>query len=215
MIRIKRAHTALLRDEVYALRYRAYRKEEAILADPSEMFEDRYDHQPNQILWALTLEEKVVGSIRTTWFDPASPHTIPEQAAYSDDIAKVAPKHARLLSGNRLVTDPDLGSMSSQLVLMLLRYHMVVADQKADWAVAAVRRNHVPFYQRVIRVRRASEGRLYPGLLCPMFLMACDFNENIGPVLERTPLLKPRGYERIFLDPAYQDVWEVGLPVET
>jgi len=213
-LRIKRVHSGQLRDEVYCLRYRAYRKEEAIEPNEAEAFEDEYDHQPNHILWALTYEERVIGSIRTTWFNPDEPYKIPEMQAYCDAISCAVPGGARILSGNRLVTDPDLASVSSRLVLILLRHYMVVARNKADWAIAAARTNHLAFYRRVLHLEKVSEGRTYPGLLCPMHLMACDFHKNIPEVIVKTPLLKPKGYEKIFLDPNYEDVWEIGLPVE-
>src|SRR5437870_2191383 len=137
-LRIKRAHSATLRDEVYSLRYRAYRKEDAIEPSACEAFEDRYDHQPNHALWALTYEDKVIGSIRTTWFDPAEPDPIPEMHAYREDLANLVADDPRILSGNRLVTDPDLSSASAQAVMLLLRHFMVTALHRgSDWAVAA------------------------------------------------------------------------------
>ena len=214
MLKMKRAHSCAMRDEIYALRYRAYRKEEAIEANNIEAFEDQYDHQPNNVLWALTLDEKVVGSIRTTWFDPADPHPIPEMHAYSEEISRLVPFGVRMLSGNRLVTEPTLAAMSAQFVFFLLMHHMVVAQKRADWAVAAARINHLAFYRRVLRLERASEGKPYPGLCCPMYLMACDFKANIDSVMEKMPQLKPRGFEQMFLDPHYEDAWEIGLPVE-
>lgn len=87
MLRMKRAYTRKLCEEVYSLRYRAYRKEDAIEANTIEAFEDEYDHQPNHVLWALTSEEKVIASVRTTWFNPNDPYSIPEMKAYSDDIS--------------------------------------------------------------------------------------------------------------------------------
>lgn len=167
------------------------------------------------MLWALTSEEKVIASVRTTWFNPNDPYSIPEMKAYSDDISANVPASCRILSGNRLVTDPDLSAVTPQLVLVLLRHYMVIAHQKADWAIAAVRVNHVPFYRRVLNLEKVSDGRTYPGLRCAMHLLACDFRKNIATVVEKTPLLKPRGYERIFLDDNYEDVWETGVPVET
>lgn len=213
-LRIKRVHSPQLRDEVYCLRYRAYRKEDAIEPNDLESFQDQYDHQPNHVLWALTCEERVIGSLRNTWFDPDAPYKIPEMQAYSDAISSTVPTGARIVSGNRLVTEPDLILMSSRLVLILLRLNMVVAGAKADWAIAAARTNHLAFYRRVLQLEKVSEGRAYPGLRCPMHLMACDFHKNVSEVMGRTPLLKSRGYEKVFLDPNYQDVWEIGLPVE-
>lgn len=214
MLKIKRAHSELLRDEVYSLRYKAYRSESAIEKSPSESFKDEYDDQPNHILWALTEDEKVVGSIRTTWYEPSLDYTIPEMKSYGEDIARTIPPETRLLSGNRFVTDPTRAIRSAHYVMLLLRHYMVVAAIKCDWAVCAVRLNHLPFYRRVLRLERASEGRIYPGLTCSMNLMVCDFRKNIDKVYEANPILRPHGYERVLLDENYQDIWELGLPLE-
>lgn len=214
MLRIKRAHSLPLREEIFALRYRSYRKERAIAANHSEAFEDEFDYQSNHVLWALTSEEKVVGSIRTTWFQRGEKELIPEMKTYSQEISALVPDGCTVLSGNRLVTDPDLSMRSAQFVILLLRHHMMVAALKADWAVAAARTNHVAFYRRLLMLEKASSPKVYPGLLCQMHLMACDFRANIGKVLRNTPMLRGLGYERVLLDDAYADIWEIGLPVE-
>jgi hypothetical protein len=214
MLKIKRAHTELLRDEVFSLRYRAYRKESAIAESVTESFKDEFDDQSNHVLWALTDEEKVVGSIRTMWYEPSAPGIIPEMKSYADDISKVVPDNMRLVSGNRFVIDPDRSDHNARYAMVLLRYYMVVAQLRCDWSVCAVRVNHVPFYRRIMRLERASEARIYPGLTSFMHLMVCDFQKNIGSVYETSPLLRPHGYERIFLDENYRDVWEIGLPLE-
>lgn len=215
MLRIKRVHSPELRDEVYALRYRAYRHENAIDELPGERFEDKYDAQPNHILWALTEHEKVVGSIRTTWYDPNEPWTIPEMEGYAEEVQANTPPGVRLCSGSRFVTEPDRSGRDAQHAMFLLRHHvMAFQKRRCDWALAAVRRNHLPFYKRVLRLTQVSEGRPYPGLKSIMHLTACDFMANINKVYERTPELRPRGYEHVLLDEAYREIWEVGFPVE-
>ena len=216
MIRIKHAHTPELRDEVYALRYRAYLSEGAIPPNAAQRFEDVYDSQTNHILWALTEHEKVIGSIRTTWFDPEQPHLgMPELHGYREDVAAQVPSGARLFSGNRFVTDPARTDRDALFAMLLLRHHvMAAAHGRCEWALAAVRGNHVPFYRRVLRLRQISEARLYPGLTSQMYLTACRFSENIGDVYATTPQLRPRGYEHVLLDDVHRDIWEIGLPVE-
>jgi len=214
MLRIKRVHSRELRDEVYALRYRAYRSVQAVAECKAERFEDKYDHQPNHVLWALTEHDKVVGSIRTTWYDPTEPWQIPEMDGYGDDVRASVPEGKRLLSGNRFVIDPDRMNADAQYAIFLLRHHMLVAHRRADWALAAVRSNHLPFYRRVLRLERVSEGRNYPGLSSIMYLTACDFSKHIDSVYLNNPAVRPRGFERVLLDPTYQDIWEIGLPIE-
>lgn len=216
MLKIKRAHTEDLRDAVYSLRYQAYRREGAIDELQGERFEDKYDQQPNHVLWALCDQERVVGSIRTTWFDPSEPSLrIPEMDGYAEDLPKFVPADVRLVSGNRFVTDPDRKDRDSSYALLLLRHYMVVAHQKAGFSLAAVRANHLPFYRRVLKLERVSEPKLYPGLKSMMYLTACDFEANIERVYSKTPVLRPRGYEGVFLDETCREVWEDGIPVET
>lgn len=69
MLHIRRAIHPELREQIYALRYRVYRRENALDEIPSAMFMDRYDTQPNHVLWAATKNDRVVGSIRTMWLD--------------------------------------------------------------------------------------------------------------------------------------------------
>lgn len=213
-LRIMRVHSAELREEVYALRYRAYRSVGALPESHCERFTDPYDVQPNHVLWALSANDRVIGSIRTTWYDPKASWQIPEIERYGDDILRVVPQGQRMLSGNRFVIDPDHGKSSASYAMLLLRHHMLVAQQRADWALAAVRSNHLPFYRRVLKLERVSEGRLYPGLNSVMYLTACDFSKNVERVYAHQPVVRPRGYERVLLDEAYRDLWEIGLPVE-
>jgi hypothetical protein len=214
MLHIKRVHSQSLREEVYALRYRAYIHENAIEPCGTQRFEDKYDSQPNNILWALTENQRVVGSIRTTWFDPASSWSIPEIDGYAEDVKKVIPHGKKILSGNRFVTDPNRIERGSSWAIFLLRHHMLVAESRAQFALAAVRTNHLQFYSKVLKLDRVSEGRIYPGLKSTMFLTACEFQLHVNQVYELTPKLKPRGYERLLLDVSYQDLWEIGLPLE-
>jgi hypothetical protein len=215
MLRIKRAHTEDLKEEVYALRYRAYLQEGAIEPHPSERFCDHFDNQPNNVTWALTDHGRVVGSIRTTWYDPADPtHKIPEQLGYPEEVERLATASQRILSGNRFVTEPDRPQRDSLYPILLLRHHMMVAHQRADLALAAVRSNHLPFYRRMLQLERVSEGRIYPGLKSVMYLTACNFSNGVDSVYVNTPSLKPKGYERMFLDLNYKDIWEVGIPAE-
>lgn len=217
MFRVKRVHSPSLREEVFALRYRAYRHQGVLEPRDDELFSDAYDAQDNHVLWAVAENEKVVASIRTTWFDEkcrASAYGIPEVDSYSHDLARQGLLDRRLVSGNRFVTDPFQCRQNARMALILLRLYMVVAMRRADVAIAAVRANHLPFYRRVLALERISEGRQYPGLTCQMYLTACDFPVQIDGVLQRTPVLRPKGYERVLLDDTYQDLWEVGFPVE-
>ena len=215
MLCIKRVHTAALREKIYRLRYRAYRKENAIPENAAGRFQDAFDEQPNHVLWALADGDRIIGAVRTTWFDPAEPHLIPEMHAYGDDLRRAIPAGARICSGNRLVTDPDLALTTSRFALLLMRLSVFTAGQKgADWQITTARSNHLKFYRRVFGCPVVSEGKLYPGLQCKMSLMAMRFDLVSQWIRDHLPCMQPRGYEGMFLDPACRHLWEQGHPVE-
>jgi N-acyl-L-homoserine lactone synthetase len=215
MLRIKRVHTAALREKVYRLRYRAYRKENAIPENSTGMFHDAFDEQPNHVLWALADGDQVIGAVRTTWFDPTQPHLIPEMHAYAEDLRRAIPSGARICSGNRLVTEPDLALTTARFAMLLMRLSVFTAAAKgADWQITTSRGNHLKFYRRVFGAPVVSEGKLYPGLQCKMSLMAMKLDQVSQRIRDHLPCMQPRGYEAMFLDPSRQHMWEEGHPEE-
>jgi hypothetical protein len=214
MLRIRRVDSPTWRDRVYALRYRAYRRADAIPASPSERFSDTFDQQPNHILWALTDGDSVVGSIRVTWHEPGSELLIPEQVGYASAIQAVVAPQARLFAGNRFVTDIEGDAIRPQMAILLLKYLVLTSiEGGCDWALAAVRAHHLPFYRRVLRLKQVSEARNYPGLVAPMYLTACHFPHEIERVYCSQPLLRPTAQDRVMLDEDCSDRWEHGLPI--
>ncbi len=98
--------------------------------------------------------------------------------------------------------------------MLLLRRQLATAQKYADYALAAVRQNHLGFYRHILKMTKFSEGKTYPGLTSTMFLLGCDYRECIEKIYASTPRLKARGYERMLMDEQYMDIWEHGLPVE-
>jgi hypothetical protein len=214
MLEMKRALSRELKEQVYALRYRAYRSVDAIEESPYERFSDAYDEQPNHALWALLENGRLVGSIRSAWYEPQSVWSIPELDTYATDLALVPGAELGLYSGNRFVVCPDFAKRSDTYAMHLLRFHILLAQTFPAVVLAAVRGHHVPFYKRVLLLERVSKARLYPGLNCSMYLLACRYHEQIAAVYEKTPSLFPKEHERMLVDPAAADRWESGVKLE-
>lgn len=191
MLSVKQVHAAELREQVYALRYRAYLHEGAIDPTPSESFSDHYDRQPNHVLWALFDAGVLVGSIRSTWYDPGSAWSIPERDCYGDCLDRHIPAEARLISGNRFVTEPHRPQQSDRYAMQLLRHHLTLAAPLSDYGVAAVRANHLRFYRRVLKMERGSEARVCPGLKCAMHLILAETRRTMELIYRDAPCLRP------------------------
>ena len=95
------------------------------------------------------------------------------------------------MSGNRFVTEPFRAHHTAAYAIELLKHHLALMPGRADYALAAVRANHLRFYQQIMLMDRISEARIYPGLKCPMYLLASNVEENLAAAWERTPALRP------------------------
>jgi len=209
-----RVESPSLRDRVYELRYRAYRSNASIPESEQRRFSDRFDDQPNHVLWAIVEGTRIVASLRTTWYDPKLPDLrTPEQEAYSDDLTRAVPAGIPLVSGNRLVTEPERNGRSRVHVMALLRQYMVVAECHRGWSICAVRRHHTAFYQRVLCMRVLGPERPYPGLTCGMHLMGESFVEQADLIYRNHPELVPTAADRMLTALDKRDKWEVGNPI--
>jgi hypothetical protein len=189
-LRIEPVVDKALRMAVYRLRYRAYSTEGEIPSNPSGLFFDKYDEQPNHALWALFEGDRLVGTIRSTFYDPNGRFLLPEHGVFGDLIPKVVPPEARIVSGNRFAVDPELDKNNKRYTFALFKQHMLVALVKADWAMAAVKAHHLPFYARVMRLEQRSEARYYKEMTSGFYLMAANVLDNYPVVCSRHPTLR-------------------------
>lgn len=179
-----------LRQAVYALRYRAYLADGEIADDSSGVFRDEFDEQPNHILWALFEGERLVGTIRSAYYDPEQPLMLPEHKVFGDLIAAIIPRAARIVSGSRFAIDPQIDRTNKRYAFALIKQHMLVALVKADWALAAVREQHLQFYTHVLRLKREGEPRRYQEMRSDFHLCAADVLDNYASVCARYPTLR-------------------------
>jgi N-acyl-L-homoserine lactone synthetase len=214
MLRIKRIYSENLRNEVYALRYRAYRN--TLEEIPNGLFVDEYDSHPNHILWALSDDDEIIGSIRTTWANPLQKtHIIPEMLVYGDFINQLIPRDVCIASGNRFAVEPSRRKENMRYMMLLLRVHIIaLLHLQCDWVVTVARTRHVAFYRDVLNHTQVSEGRAYPGSTCAVNLLTLDFKKNVNSLYQKSPILIPKGSEHILLDDACQKIWETGVPIE-
>jgi hypothetical protein len=189
-LRIEPVVDRSLRMAVYRLRYRAYHAEGEIPASATSVFCDAYDEQPNHVLWALFEGDRLVGTLRSTFFDPNGRYQLPEHKVFGDLIPKIVPSDARIVSGNRFAVDPELDKNNKRYTFALFKQHMLVALVKADWAIAAVKQHHLHFYSRVMQLEQRSEARFYPEMTSGFYLMAANVLDNYPLVCSRHPTLR-------------------------
>lgn len=187
------ATTAEEREAIFALRYRAYRREGAVPENPTHLLTDPYDALPNARLVGLHLDGRLVGSVRLHLVSDITRDQSPALAVFGSVLNAAMTSHTRLLDPNRLVLEPDVARHEPELHWALLRVPMIAAAHfNVRLVTATVRPEHIAFYRRVLRFAQRSEPMAYPTLLTPLSLLTADFLPTVtAAIFRRFPHMRP------------------------
>jgi hypothetical protein len=186
----KVADTGELREAIFRLRYKAYRREEAIPENPSKTFSDAYDEKGNGFLFGFFIDGELASSIRVhvaskdhpdfTSFEVFPDYLGPELAA-----GKI------VIDTTRFVTDEGFSRLYRALPYVTIRVAGMACEYfGADQLLAAVRKEHQAFYRRVFHHHVVCEPRPYPGLTIPLSLMTVHFPSFVEEVHQRYPFFR-------------------------
>jgi hypothetical protein len=189
------AETPADREEIYRLRYRAYRGEGAVAPNPSEMVYDRYDDLPNSWIFGVYLDGALMSSLRISVASPEQPE-VPSVNVFPDILGPELAKGKVIVDPTRFVADPAPANRFLELPYMTLRLAYLACEYfHADLGLASVRAEHQAFYRRFF-MHTISSIRDYPGLIKPIGLLAIDFPSMREKVFARNPFLRSTYFER-------------------
>ena len=195
-IEVRAAGDEAARDEIFRLRYHAYRKEGAIAARPDKRFEDAFDHTPNVRIFGLYLEGMLASSVRVHVASRDFPQS-PALAVFADILRPVIDRNGIVVDPTRLVSDPSLSADMPGLSYLTVRLGFVASQYfDADLGLATVREEHRAFYRRTFRLDELSEPRMYPGLRKPIVMMGKSFAASRDETLARYPFMNSTAEER-------------------
>jgi N-acyl amino acid synthase FeeM len=187
------------KDQLYLMRYRAYRHGELIPPSESERYSDRYDDAPNALTFGIYVDGELCSSIRL--------HVLTSERRVSHTIELFGDVlHPRLDKGEvfidpaRFVADPEKARRFPELPYLTLRLAYLACEYfNADTGLALVRAGHQGFYRRVFLHETIAEPRPFPNALVKVALMASDFRTLRERVLARFPILRSSAFERRML----------------
>lgn len=192
---IRRALDAETKRDAYALRHASYLASGYIDPYPDGQFSDRFDRHPTAHTSVIYETGKAVAAVRVCFLSRDSLNAAPAGVTFPDEVGallaelphrKGRPQAAEI---TRLVRSPAAEN-NQGLVFLLLRVAGYIAIQEdVPLLMSCVRQNHVPFYKR-IGCRTASGVKPYPGLKCPMQLLACP-RENYDEACNAFPIMDP------------------------
>jgi hypothetical protein len=218
---------ARTRNDAFSVRHDSYLSGGYIDARPDGLFSDENDDLPNSQTVVVYRKSRPVASIRFCildtdptlqgWDDIPALHVFPEEVKTLMDNVNAAhltaalssagrpetpQKFARAVEINRLVRHPDFKD-DSELVFVLFRFATyMVLHHDADLTLSCVRKNHMPFYRRIIKLQNVAGPRQYHGVKFATHLMACD-REKYASVVRDVPIFNSAkilqgGYDALF-----------------
>ncbi len=194
------------RADAFSIRHTSYLAGGYIDARPDGLFADEVDDLPNSQTIVVYKRSRPVASVRCCVLDtdptmqgwdkiPAS-NIFPEAVqALMDNVnsarTAAAPeeplRYARALEINRLVRHPDFKD-DKELVFILFRFaNYLILHHEADMFLSCVRRNHLPFYRRIMKMQDVAGPRQYHGVKFETHLMACD-REKYSSLIRNVPI---------------------------
>lgn len=100
----------------------------------------------------------------------------------------------------RLAADFAIARTEPYLAYATVRLSMLMCEHfGADLILAAVRREHIPFYRREFLATQLSEARPYPTLVKPLCLFEIDYKAHSEAIVGRHPFHASAPAERLSL----------------
>ena len=186
------------RRDVYSLRYDCYLDGGFIGPNKEKLFSDKFDGQPNTETVAVYQDDELIASVRVCFLSRSHPTPAPVRDTFPDQLDQLLSQCRRSAQGmeaveiTRLVRSPRFAN-DQGLVFVLYRLAGLLGIRRdVRMILSCVRKNHVAFYRR-LRYCEVAGPRSYPGLICPMHLLACT-REDYDAVRGRFPLMDPDAF---------------------
>ena len=192
----RRADTSEEREEIYRLRYDAYRQEGAIEPRPWRSFSDHFDSADNAYVIGVYCDGGLASSIRLSVSTPDRPE-IPALSVFGDILRPKIEEGKTIVDPTRFVVDPLIARAIPKINYATVRLVALACDHfNTDLALATVRVEHQAFYRRLFGSKPMSEARHYPSLTKPISLMGLDYKAAKDGVYRRYPFLRSTDSER-------------------
>jgi N-acyl-L-homoserine lactone synthetase len=195
----RRADTPEEREEIYRLRYDAYRQENAIEPNLSRSFSDRFDRLDNAYVFGVHFDGKLASSIRLNVSTPHCPE-LPALGVFDDVLSPFVAARKTIIDPTRFVVEPSIARSLPKISYATVRIGWMACEYfEADWVLATVRVEHQAFYKRLFGHKPLCKARAYPTLTKPISLMGLEYPAAKERVHQRYPFFRSTFFERRML----------------
>ena len=211
-VEYRRVQPSDLEDQVYKLRYDAYRRENFIPFNSLGLLRDEfddYDVYPNSWNFGVYIDGTLASSLRIHHVTAEHPRS-PANTLFADVLKPLLEQGATFVDPTRFTVDFEMSLAYPALPFLTLRLAVMATRHfRATYGLHCVRPEHGAFYKRVLSSSLMCPAREYPGVGFPMELWGTRAQEIYEKTLGRYPFFDSTDEERrqIFAPPYQMPIW--------
>mgnify|MGYP003383243107 FL=1 len=194
--------------DIYRLRYKAYRMNGVVPDSQDHMIEDELDDVPNVYKFGIYVDQTLVSTLRVHHVTRETPWSA-SYKTFSDILQPMLDRGVTFVCMSRFGSDPEWSRQLPQLPYVTLRLaSMACLYFKVPFGLSTVREDHGGFYRRIYRSQQIGPGRPYPGFMKNVALYMTDAHTDQASFFERFPFFRSTALERrmLFGTPAHGEL---------
>lgn len=183
-------------EDIFRLRYEAYRREELIELDASSQSTDKYDFTPNSQIFGLYFEGRLASSLRIHFATPED-RSCPTNSHFPGILDRHFDEGFKFIDSSRFCADTYLSGLLPFLPFMTIRLTaMACIFFDADFTLSVIRPEHAGFYKRFYGMKKWESGQKVDWFAREVDLYANGRAENGESILTRLPFFRSLMFER-------------------
>jgi hypothetical protein len=161
-------------EDIYRLRYKAYRRTDMVPENGSHLVHDELDDQSNCHRFGVYIDGMLVSTLRMHHVAEAHSRS-PSTTVYPDVITPRLAAGETFIDPSRFAADPEWSKVYPQIPYITLRLAgMACCHFETPYCLSTIRPYHAGFYRRIYASHQIGELRDYPGLNYQVVLYEAD-----------------------------------------
>lgn len=186
-------------EDIYRLRYKAYRSNDMVPDRLDHMIHDELDETPNVFRFGIYVDQRLMSTLRIHYATKAQPWSTSTKA-FGDLVYPMLNAGDTFVCPSRFASDPEWTRAYPQLAYVTTRLaSMACYHFDARYGLSTVREDHAGFYRRIYYSERISEPRPYPGVFNRVVLYRTDAHLNRERFFARFPFFRSTPMEQRLL----------------
>ena len=162
-------------EDVYRLRYAAYKLNDLVPENPDHIVHDDFDDLPNCHRFGVYIDGHLVSTIRLHAVSKDMPYS-PAMSVFADVLEPRLAAGDKFVDPSRFAADHEWSRVYPQIPYLTLRLAgMACFHFDSAYCISMIREDHAAFYKRIYHSRPIAEPRNYGGVInCDAILYQAD-----------------------------------------